>query len=138
MAVVTAPSPVLQALRHPRLWWSLWLLAIVAVVMLSLMSPVSLPSAPAGSDKWGHFAAYFLLAASVTQLIASRGWLLVAGVGLILLGIGLEFAQGALTEDRMRDPMDALANTLGVLAGLAVAWTPARGLLRWLEARWLS
>ena len=108
------------------------------MVVLSLMPPVSLPAAPAGSDKWGHFAAYFLLAASVTQLVASRAWLLVAGAGLVLLGIGLEIAQGALTEDRMRDPMDALANTLGVLAGLALAWTPARGLLRWLETCWFS
>lgn len=135
---MTQGRPALPPLRYPRLWWSLWWLAIVVVVVLSLMPPISLSSAPEGSDKWGHFAAYFVLAASATQLITSRTGLLLAGAGLVLLGIGLEFAQGALTEDRMRDPMDALANTLGVVAGLALAWTPARGLLRWLETRWFS
>ena len=50
--------------------------------------------------------------------------LLWVAVGLVLMGIGIEFAQGALTDDRMADPMDAIANTVGVLAGMGTALTP--------------
>ena len=58
--------------------------------------------------------------------------LLWVGAGLVLMGVGIEFAQGALTSNRMADPMDAVANTVGVLAGMATALTPLRDmLLRW-------
>ena len=62
--------------------------------------------------------------------------LLLAGVGLVLMGVLLEFAQGGLTATRQADPFDALANTVGVLLGLATAATPLRDvLLRWSGRR---
>lgn len=124
----------LKPLRHPRLWQGLWVVAIAAVVVLSLAPSVPLPDVP-DSDKLGHFLAYFALAASAVQLYARWPSLLGAGVGLVLLGIGLEYAQGALTDTRMQDPADALANTLGVIAGLATRLTPARDVLLRLEPR---
>ncbi|HRN60546.1 MAG TPA: VanZ family protein, partial [Chiayiivirga sp.] len=48
---------------------------------------------------------------------------------LVLLGIGLEYAQGAFTDYRTLDMRDALANTLGVIAGLGTQLTPLRDLL---------
>ena len=66
------------------------------------------------------------------QLCRGGTPLLWAGVGLVLMGGGIGFAQGALTSNRSADPMDALANTIGVLSGLATALTPLRDiLLRW-------
>lgn len=66
------------------------------------------------------------------QLFRRGRPLLWVAVGLVLMGIGIEFAQGALTDDRMADPMDAIANTVGVLAGMGTALTPMRDLLlRW-------
>lgn len=66
------------------------------------------------------------------QLFRPGRPLLWVGVGLVLMGVGIEFAQGALTSNRTADPMDALANTIGVLAGMATALTPLRDLLmRW-------
>jgi VanZ family protein len=94
-----------------------------------------LPEVPAGGDKLEHFAGYGLLAAGAVQLYASRRALWRAGVGLVLLGIALEFAQGALTTTRQMDWHDALANSVGVLAGMATVLTPLRDVLLAFERR---
>ncbi|KLI97633.1 membrane protein [Luteimonas sp. FCS-9] len=122
----------LKPLRRPWLWCGLWIAAIAAVVVLSLVPSVPMPDVPDG-DKLGHFLAYAALAAAAVQLYARWPSLLGAGLGLVLLGIGLEYAQGALTDGRVQDPADALANTLGVIAGLATRLTPLRDLLLRLD-----
>lgn len=118
----------LKPLRHARLWSSLWSLAIAIVVVVSLIPAPDLPQLPPGSDKWEHFLAYFALSAAAVQLFARWPSLLGAGLGLVLMGIGLEYAQGALTDTRLMDRWDALANTLGVIAGLGTRMT------RWRDA----
>jgi VanZ family protein len=116
----------LKPFRRPWLWLGVWLAGVLAVVALSLMPPAPLPELPSGGDKVEHFLAYCLLAMGAVHLFALRGlWLLVCA-GLVAMGIGLEYAQGAYTVTRMQDPFDALANTLGVAAGLATALTPLR------------
>jgi hypothetical protein len=126
----------LKPFRRPRLWLGLWWLAIVAVVVGSLVSPPELPSTPVGSDKLAHFLAYGAIMAAAVQLFARRlhRWR-VAGA-LVAMGMLLELLQGGLTATRMQDPWDALANTLGVLAGLATAATPLRDLLLRLDRRY--
>lgn len=124
----------LKPLRFRVAWSLLWCLGIAALVVVSLAPAPDLPQL-AGSDKLHHFLAYGLLAAAAVQLFARWPALLGAGLGLVLLGIGLEHAQGALTETRMADRWDALANTLGVIAGLATRLTPLRDLLLRFEAR---
>lgn len=125
----------LKDFRRPRLWCGLWSLAIALVVVVSLLPAPELPPMPRGADKLEHFVAYALLAAGAVQLFAKRLSLLSACLCLALLGIGLEYAQGALTADRMQDPRDALANILGVLAGLATLFTPWRDALLRFDAR---
>lgn len=119
----------LKPFRRPRLWTGLWILAIAALVVVSLVPAPDLPNVPPGSDKIEHFLAYCLLAVGAVQLYARRPAWIGAGLGLVLLGIGLEYAQGALTTTRMMDRWDALANTLGVIAGLATMLTPWRDAL---------
>ena len=126
-----------KPLRRPRVWGGLWMAAIAVVVTLSLAPSVPMPDVPDG-DKLGHFLAYFALAASAVQLYARWPALLGAGVGLVLLGIGLEYAQGALTETRMQDPADAFANTLGVIIGLSTRLTPFRDVLLQFDMRGLD
>lgn len=124
----------LKPLRFAWAWCALWCLAIAVVVVLSLAPGPDLPDAP-GSDKLHHFLAYFVLAASAVQLFPRWASLLGAGLGLVVLGVGLEHAQGALTQTRVADYWDALANTLGVIAGLGLQLTPLRDLLLRIEAR---
>ena len=126
-----------KPLRRPALWGGLWIAAIAAVVVLSLAPSVPMPDVPDG-DKLGHFLAYFALAAAAVQLYARWSALLGAGIGLVLLGIGLEYAQGALTASRMQDGADALANTLGVIVGLSTRLTPFRDVLLQLDTRGLD
>lgn len=118
----------LKPLRYPRVWLALWAGTVLSVVVVCLMPPPPL-ALPEGSDKIEHFLAYFVLAGSAVQLYRRGRALWVAGIGLVLMGVGIEIAQGALTASRMADPMDAAANTLGVLAGLATVLTPWRDLL---------
>ena len=122
------PGQSLKPLRHLRLWCVLWCLAIAAVVVLSLMPAPPMPDVE-NSDKIGHFLAYGTLAACAVQLYRNWAGLLGAGLALVLLGIAMEYAQGTLTDYRTMDANDALANTVGVLIGLATRLTPIRDLL---------
>jgi hypothetical protein len=109
-------------------------MAIAVVVVVSLLPAPELPNAP-GGDKLHHFLAYFALSAAAVQLYARWPALLGAGLGLVLLGVGLEHAQGALTETRSADYSDALPNNQGVVAGLATRLTPWRDTLLRFDGR---
>ncbi len=128
------PGRSLKPFAHPWLWCGLWCLGIAALVVLSLMPGPPMPDFE-DSDKVGHFLAYFLLTAGAVQLFARWSSLLGAGVGLVLLGIGMEYAQGAFTDYRVLDARDALANTIGVIAGLGTQLTPLRDLLLRMDRR---
>lgn len=128
-------TSALKPLRRPRLWLGLWWCAIALVVAASLLPAFLLPEVPAGGDKLEHFGGYFLLAAAAVQLFATWPHLLRAATGLVLLGIGLEIAQGLLTTTRQMDAYDALANSAGVLAGTAIALTPLRDALLRFDRR---
>ena len=125
----------LKPLRHSRGWLCLWALAIVAVIAASLVPAFVLPQVPDGGDKLEHFLAYFLLAAAAVQLFATRSALVGSALGLVMLGIALEIAQGMFTSTRQMDPHDALANTLGVMGGMATVLTPMRDLLLHVQRR---
>ena len=131
---MAAVSTVLKPLRHPRFWLGLWCAAVVAVIVVCLIPPPPL-DLPQNSDKLEHLLAYFILSASAVQLFGSRRALCWAALGLVALGVGIEWAQGALTSTRMADPMDALANSCGVLIGMLTALTPLRDLLLRLQGR---
>ena len=122
----------LKPFRRPGLWTGLWMLAIAVVVFGSLLPASDLP--PVGvSDKLEHGVAYAVLAAGAVQLFRYRlSWGMVC-VMLVFLGIGLEYLQGAMGLGRMADRADALANTVGVLIGLATAFTPLRDALLRLD-----
>ena len=125
----------LKPLRHARLWLSLWWLAVVLVFVVCLVPAPDLPMTPPGSDKVEHFLAYFLLAAGAVQLYQGRRVLWRVAIGLVVLGIVIEFAQGALTATRSMDPWDAVADAFGVAMGFTIALTPLDDLLLCLEAR---
>jgi len=119
---------VYKPLRALWFWVGLWWLAVLVVIAVCLGPPPAL-DLPQNSDKVEHFLAYFLLAGSAVQVYRTGRALVGVGVGLVGLGIAIEFAQSALTATRVADPWDALANTLGVCAGLAIAHTRLRDVL---------
>lgn len=127
---------LLREFRWPYRWLALWGLMLAAVIATSLLPARDLPPTPfSGFDKVEHFLAYAALSAYAVMLLPRVRIQALVAAGLIALGIGLEFAQSALTDSRQADSADALANALGALAGLLMASTPlATGLLR-LEAR---
>ena len=118
----------LKPLRHARRWLASWWLAIGLVVVVELLPAIFLPEVPAGGDKAEHLLGYGLLAFAAVQLFERRV-LWRVGLGLAALGMALEIAQGTLTTTRSFDLGDELANTVGVLVGLAGAFTPLRDLL---------
>jgi VanZ family protein len=127
--VTAAPrAGALKPLRRPWLWAGLWWLAVAVVVVLSLVPPPPM-ELPRHGDKIEHLLAYAALAAAAVQVWRPGRPLLLVGLGLVLMGVLLEFAQGALTATRQADPADALANALGVLLGLLTVFTPWRDLL---------
>ena len=88
-----------------------------AIVWLSLT-----PSPPKldfeHGDKLGHFGSYGLLMFLFCMVYRSRNTRLLYAAGFVLMGVGLEFIQGWLVY-RTYDPLDMLANTIGVALGWA-------------------
>lgn len=125
----------IKPFRRPWLWLSLWSAAIAVVVVTSLLPPQDIPRTAPGVDKIQHLVAYALLAAGAVQLYARRLSLFSACIGLALMGIALEYAQGRMGLGRSMDPHDALANGIGVLIGLATQFTPLRDVLLRLDRR---
>ena len=100
-----------------QLWRMAGWLGIVVTLLLSLMPP-TLGGDDTHIDKVAHLLGYAVLMFWWTQLVTQRRWKLALAV--VLFGISIELLQG-LTPDRLPDPLDALANTGGVLLGWLVA-----------------
>jgi len=122
-------SGALKPFVRPQRWLGAWWVMVLAVIVGSMLPALLLPEVPQGGDKVEHVLGYFTLAAVAVQLFAGRAAVLRAGGGLVAMGVLIEIAQGTLTTSRAMDPWDALANTFGVLAGLATAWLPMRDAL---------
>lgn len=119
----------------PNLWLGIWVLGWLLCMVLSVTTPPEFSLDVDNSDKIGHFLAYGTLAAWAVMIFRTkRAWALSA-IGLVSLGITMEFVQGFLTTTRMMDWHDALANTMGVGLGLCLALLPGQNLLQRLDKR---
>lgn len=102
-----------------RLWLVLGWAMVGAIVWLSLT-----PSPPKvdfeESDKLGHFLGYGTLMFWFSQLYIQKISRVAYASGFALMGVALEFAQGALGY-RTYEVFDMYANALGVLLGWAAA-----------------
>ncbi len=90
-------------------------IGLVSVIVLSLLPQETLPETGMW-DKMNHALAYAVLA--VLGGFGFKGWrsLLMVGIGLVLLGAGLELAQSVISY-RDGSITDALANFVGVAIG---------------------
>lgn len=103
-------------LCYPRLWQTLGWLWVASICWLSLTPSPPEPPEILAWDKAQHFLAYGLLMLWYGQAFG-RHWYW--PLFLVVLGVGLEVLQG-WSGLRTFDPFDILANTLGVMLGLAV------------------
>jgi VanZ family protein len=131
-------SSTLRPFARPRLWLGVWVFGWMLAIVLSLIHPPHIGIDLPDSDKVGHLLAYATLSAWAVMLFATRRAWWLAALALVALGVGMEFAQGALTDYRMRDPRDAIANTLGVGLGLLVGLGRVQRLLQALDRRWFG
>lgn len=122
-------------LQYRRFWLALVGLMVAAIVAVSL-SPEPLPAAAAGLNRFGHFAAYLLLALLGIGLVQLEGaWRVI--VRAVLLGIALELAQALLTDARQAEWADVGANAAGVIAAWLLAHAGLAGWALRVEA-WIA
>ena len=120
-------------LRYPWLWRLTGWLMIAGVIVGSLMPGHTLPRMIA-SDKLLHAGMYFLLMIWFAGLYrrSRHAWI---ALGLTMLGLGLDLAQG-LTTTRTFDPSDIAANVGGILAALVLSYRLLEGWCQRME-RWI-
>ncbi|MGH8250973.1 MAG: hypothetical protein ACREVI_09825 [Steroidobacteraceae bacterium] len=106
-------------LRH--LWIAAIVVLVAAIVAGSLLPVPDVPAA-LGSDKYRHYFAYLLLALFGSGIVTpDRLWRVM--IRCFLLGLALELAQAVLTDTRLAEWTDLLANA----AGVVTAWIVAAG-----------
>jgi VanZ family protein len=96
-----------------------FIIGLLAVIALSLLPPDTLPRTGTW-EKLNHVMAYAALALAGGLGFTGLRSLLLIGIGLLILGTGLELVQAAL-PDRSASTYDALANIIGISLGSIVA-----------------
>ena len=110
------------------LWGFGWVLVAVALAVC-LVPGHELPTSFEFNDKVSHLVGHGALALYFAGLVPRRSWWKVF-ISLLLFGVAIEIAQYFMHVGRDGDPRDVLANSSGVLLGLALGWL---GLARWPE-----
>ncbi|MBB6092301.1 VanZ family protein [Povalibacter uvarum] len=117
--------------RHPR-WWLVfgWAWIIIAIVVC-LLPGKNLPVTHV-SDKIEHAALYAFLMIWFAGLYPRSRYTLIA-VALLLLGVAIELAQGAMHLGRTADVRDVIANSIGVGIGLTLSLLGLGGWAQWID-----
>ena len=130
-------------LRYARTWRVVSLLLLLGVLAGTLMPAVwfwsdrvQLVRWMGSFDKWAHFFAFFALAVWFAGLYRRQRYWRVA-FGLLAFGVLIEVCQRAVGY-RSAESLDVVADALGILAGLAVAWLGIGGWSLRLESWWLA
>lgn len=107
---------------------AVWVAALVAVIVGELLPGTSAPmrwiNSTGISDKALHYGAYIVLA-GIPVFNFARPAGVISALSMILFGVALEFAQ-KVVPGRGFQMADILANTLGVLTGIAAGWAGRR------------
>jgi VanZ family protein len=118
---------------HVKLWYALGIVLTLGVVVSSLVPARDLPRLYI-SDKTEHIIAYSGLALWFGGLLKPQRYGLL-GFLLLLLGGGIEIAQGLMGMGRESDIRDFAADTVGVALGLGLCLL---GLRYWVAGfEWL-
>lgn len=117
----------MQPLRYAPFWVGGGVLLAVTIVVLSLLPGSKLPDVHMW-DKAEHAFAYVALSGWFSGVLLRRHYIFLA-LGLVLMGVLIEMAQGTMALGRTADINDVFANGVGVLIGIAIA---TLGLGRWM------
>ena len=110
---------MLGNLRHPWLWQVLGWLLVIGAITLSLLPSTQLPPINA-NDKVEHALTYCVLSLWFAGLYPRSSYIVIGGL-LFFMGVGIEWAQGAMALGRQRDYLDVIANSVGIFVGLVLA-----------------
>lgn len=119
-----------------KAWLAVGWFGVGLVVLLSLTPTPPQVDLGAYTDKWEHLSVYALLMWWFCQRQTALLTRALTGVGLVALGIALEFAQ-RMTGIRMFEISDMVAGALGVALGWLLAAPRTPNLLYWCQ-RWLA
>ncbi|MCU0758680.1 MAG: VanZ family protein [Steroidobacteraceae bacterium] len=124
----------LLPLRYGRLWLALGAVMVAVMLYVCLIPDVPGPKFE-GVDKIEHVLAWLVVSAWFASLVERRGFVRLA-IALVVLGVGIEFAQAFMDIGRQGDWRDVVANSLGVAGGML---SVALGGDSWLARieRWL-
>ncbi|MEM6886027.1 MAG: cyclic nucleotide-binding domain-containing protein, partial [Verrucomicrobiota bacterium] len=103
----------------PRLRKIMVIAAIGGFIFIAMGSLAS--NTQVGLDKIVHTAGYAMLGALCIMGLPPV-WYLPAFIGIVIAGIGLEYAQLAVLKGRSMEVADAVANSVGLLAGCLVGF----------------
>lgn len=112
------PTSKFQKKLYRFIFYLFWV--ILAGVIWGELKPEAVASAHTFRDCTLNFSAYFVLGVLSSWILVPKRTALYAAVTIILVGIVLEFIQGAIGRDMSLN--DVLANTLGVIAGSGFVW----------------
>lgn len=114
-------KPIKKLLEHNAYAFASVLTLIITYLSLSSLS--ELPIEISTSDKILHGLAYFSLSLSwffaVKPAHKSIKNKIIIGLAVVIFGVIIEVLQEQLTENRMMDFYDVIANTLGVLVAFS-------------------
>lgn len=123
----------MNPMKIANFWRIAGWLGIAAIITLSL-APLQLNMAVDNGDKFGHLASYGLVTLWLAQLYTGLRQRIGLVIGMVALGIALEYAQRA-TGYRSFEVADMVADTTGVAIGWLLAPPRLPNLLSWLEKR---
>lgn len=128
MLTKTAPD-----LKFRFAWLGIGYALIALVFYLSLTSqPIDVELGLPFADKFFHAFAYFVLMAWFAQIYHDKSQRYVIALGLIVIGVALEFLQG-FDPARMLEFADMLANATGVLLAFYLTLAKAKNCLLSIE-----
>lgn len=110
-----------------RLWWALGVVFVTLAAYVCLAPGNEIPGAFEMNDKFMHALGHCLLTIYFCGLVPRLRWYKVM-IALLAFGIGIEIAQHFMHVGRQADRYDVVANSLGMVAGLALSHF---GLCRW-------
>lgn len=130
-------------LRHARRWQFAGIAVLVLVLAATLLPSISFLQEMrdpriAHSDKWLHAITFMLLTIWFSGQYSKRSYWRIAA-GMLIFGAFIEVCQRVLTSYRSAEMLDLVADAIGIMAGLLVAWSGAGGwslrIEQWIAAR---